>query len=100
MPFMGRRREDVDKDKEQEIDGADQEQEQEIEESNEFDFSAFAEEVREAFRGLREVVDAINDSMAVLATEGIYINDVPEVKKEAEKTKDEIDELEDLDFDI
>lgn len=98
MPFMGRRRDN----------NADDEQEtvvDEVEEVNETgegvsEFAAFAEEMREAFRGLREVVDAINDSMAVLATEGIYINDVPEVKKEAEKTKDEIEELEDLDFDI
>lgn len=97
MPFMGRRREDADEGKEKETEV---EEVEEIEEPSEFDFSSFAEEVREAFKGLREVVDAINDSMAVLATEGIYINDVPEVKKEAEKTKDEIEDLEELNFDI
>lgn len=97
MPFMGRRRENADDEQENVVDEV-----EEIDEAGEgaIDFSAFAEEMREAFRGLREVVDAINDSMAILATEGIYINDVPEVKKEAEKTKDEIDELDDLDFDI
>ena len=98
MPFIGRRRDnDAGNTEETVVDEV-----EEVEETDEgvSEFVAFAEEMREAFRGLREVVDAINDSMAVLATEGIYINDVPEVKKEAEKTKDEIEDLEDLDFDI
>lgn len=94
---MGRKRENADENTEEvEVENT----EEIVEEPSSFDMQAFAEEVREAFRGIREVVDAINDSMAVLATEGIYINDIPEVKKEAEKTKDEIEDLEELDFDI
>lgn len=96
---MGRRRDNAEDEQEVTVDEV-EEIDETGEGSNEFDFSSFAEEVREAFKGLREVVDAINDSMAVLATEGIYINDVPEVKKEAEKTKDEIEDLEELNFDI
>lgn len=64
------------------------------------DWTEFRDEVRETLKGIREVVDAINESMAVLATEGIYINDVPQAKDELEDVKDEVEDLEDLDFNI
>lgn len=64
------------------------------------DWVEFRDEMRDVLKGIREVVDAINESMAVLATEGIYINDVPQVKDEVEDVKDEVEDLEDLDFNI
>lgn len=72
----------------------------EIVENVQPDWAEFRDEVRETLKGIREVVDAINESMAVLATEGIYINDVPQAKDEVEDIKDEVEDLEDLDFNI
>ena len=90
MPkFMGKRREDVEG-----VEGV------EGVEENENSEPEYVAEFRNALIAMREAIEEVRESMAVLATEGVYINDVPVVKEQVKEVEDEINELDDLDFNI
>lgn len=99
MPkFMGKRREDVEdvEDVEKVEDVEDVEETEEDENSE----PGYVAEFRDALVAMKEAIEEVRESMAVLATEGIYINDVPVVKEQVKEVEDEINELDDLDFNI
>lgn len=99
MPkFMGKRREDVeDVEDVEEIEDV-----EDVEETGEDENSepGYVAELRDALTAMKEAIEEVRESMAVLATEGIYINDVPAVKEQVKDVEDEINELDDLDFNI
>ena len=108
MPtFMGKRREDVEGvegvEKIEDVGGVEKiEDVGGVEETKENENSEpeYVAEFRNALIAMREAIEEIRESMAVLATEGIYINDVPVVKEQVKEVEDEINELDDLDFNI